>query len=135
MNNISKILNKRKALEKYKSAIISALKETLHSFDIQKEFVSALSESEEKPKLTLEQIETSINKYQSLQKKIEEDKELLEAEYKMLAICLVDNANKMANTGLKLCEAAKQLNNLSKVFISGVLKDNIVEFPQQRDSE
>ena len=121
MNELTKILNKNKLLEKYKDAIIKALEETLATIKTQKTFTEMAIENNEKSKISIEQFEKSENRYNLLKNKIESNFNLEEKDYQLLAISLLENSNRMINTANRIAEAAKDLGTLSKAFFSGTI--------------
>ena len=121
MNELAKILNKNKLLEKYKDAIIKTLEETLATIKTQKTFAETAIENNEKSKISIEQFEKSENRYNLLKNKIESNFNLEEKDYQLLAISLLENSNRMINTANRIAEAAKDLGTLSKAFFSGTI--------------
>ena len=116
MNEYSKIITKRKILEKYKEVILTALEQTVELLEERKQILNQLASNES----NLEKVKKIIQSkkpYLNLIDKIKNNQILEEKDYSYIAIALTTASHRMITNADKLTEAAKQCANLSKAFL------------------
>ena len=118
-NEFALELKRQKVITDYREALISAINLILDNIKAQKELAEAIIENGE-TKMTADKIKgfiKSIERYSNLKQKLEEKEELSEAEYSLLAVACTGASNHIVSSAQRLMDSAKQLQNLSKVFI------------------
>lgn len=116
-NNFAKTVNKKIILEKYFDAIITAINTSIENIDNQ---ISLKEDGTNKidDKLSINQLNKTKERQEELKNKIENKKDLTEFDFNLLSIILFNASHRVANTAATLAESAKQISEISKIFMA-----------------
>lgn len=98
-------MTKKEVLNKYKSAIISALNLVMDN-------ISNIEDLLDKEKIC------SKDRYTFIKNKIENEEELTQGEYSLLSMICLYSSDNLAQVAQKYLKSAEEMKNLSKIFIA-----------------